>query len=329
MIKLNKNEEEMLKDIQFIDLFSGIGAFRIAFESFGARCVFSIDKDKYASQTYDKNFNTQSHGDICNFKEENIPEHDILCAGFPCQAFSISGKQLGFEDMRGTLFFEIIRILQYHKPKIIFLENVSNLEKHDHGKTFKIIKENLEKLNYNIYYKVINASEYGVAQSRKRIYIICIRRDIDNHHFMFPNPTNEDVALEDILLKDDVDEFILKKEYKLDENKLDVPRSNNPIRVGTVNKGGQGDRIYSDKGHAITLSATGGGNGSKTGLYYINGIVRKLHPRETARLMGFPENYEINSSTAQAHKQFGNSIIIDILQYIIRQIIVDGSIYND
>ncbi|MBO7719864.1 MAG: DNA (cytosine-5-)-methyltransferase [Methanosphaera sp.] len=328
MIKLNENEKDMLKNLRFIDLFSGIGAFRIAFESFGANCVFSIDKDKYASETYDKNFNTKSRGDICNINEKDIPEHDILCAGFPCQAFSVSGKQLGFEDMRGTLFFEITRIVKHHKPKIIFLENVSNLEKHDNGKTFRIIKENLEKLGYNLYYKVINASEYGVAQSRKRIYIICIRKDIDNHQFKFPKPTNEDVALEDILLKDNMDEFILNKEYKLDESKLNTSRTNKPIRVGTVNKGGQGDRIYSNKGHAITLSATGGGNGAKTGLYYIDNKVRKLHPRETARLMGFPEDYEINPSTAQAHKQFGNSIIVDILQYIIRELINDGSVYN-
>lgn len=329
MIKLDENEKNMLKNIRFIDLFSGIGAFRIAFESFGAECVFSIDKDKYACETYDTNFNTQSHGDIRDIGEKDVPEHDILCAGFPCQAFSISGKQMGFEDMRGTLFFEIIRIVQYHRPKIIFLENVSNLERHDNGKTFNIIRENLEKLDYNLYYKVINASQYGVAQSRKRIYIICIREDIDNHNFMFPNPTNKDVALEDILLKENTDEFILNKEYKLDKSKLNTPRSNKPIRVGTVNKGGQGDRIYSDKGHAITLSATGGGNGSKTGLYYVDEKVRKLHPRETARLMGFPEDYKVNPSTAQAHKQFGNSIVVDVLQYIIEKLIEDGSIYND
>ena len=202
MIRLNENEKDMLNNIRFIDLFSGIGAFRIAFESFGAKCVFSIDKDKYASETYDKNFNTQSHGDICNFKEEDIPEHDILCAGFPCQAFSISGKQLGFDDMRGTLFFEIIRIVKHHTPKIIFLENVSNLRKHDPGKTFAIIKENLEKSGYNIYSKVINASKYGIPQSRKRIYIICIRKDIDNKEFNFPKPTQKDIALEDILLNE-------------------------------------------------------------------------------------------------------------------------------
>lgn len=328
MINLSENEKELLKDMRFIDLFSGIGAFRIAFESFGAKCVYSIDKDKYACETYDTNFNTHSHGDIRNINEEDIPKHDILCAGFPCQAFSISGKQLGFEDIRGTLFFEIIRIANHHKPKIIFLENVSNLERHDHGKTFITIKENLERLGYNIYYKVINASEYGIAQSRKRIYIICIREDIDNQNFKFPDPTNEDVALEDILLKGNMNEFMLNKKYKLDTSKLNNSRSNKPIRVGTVNKGGQGDRIYSDKGHAITLSATGGGNGSKTGLYYIDNNVRKLHPRETARLMGFPDEYEINPSIAQAHKQFGNSIIVDILQYIIRELIKDGSIYN-
>ena len=328
MITLNNNEKTALKNTKYIDLFSGIGGFRLAFDSFGAQCVFSIDKDKYAAQTYEENFKTQALGDIRKIDEKEIPPHDILCAGFPCQAFSISGKQLGFKDTRGTLFFEIVRIINYHKPKLILLENVSNLKRHDKGKTFKTMKKTLRDLGYNIYCQILNSSEYGIPQSRKRTYVVCIRKDIDNHGFKFPTPTNKNVALEDILLEQDCEEFILTKKYDLNKNKLIKNRTNKPVRVGTVNKGGQGDRIYSDKGHAITLSATGGGNGSKTGLYYIKNKVRKLHPRETARLMGFPDTYIINQSISQAHKQFGNSVVIDVLQQIIKEIIHDGSIYN-
>lgn len=330
MKKIPEEYVNRLNGVKFIDLFSGIGAFRLAFESYGAGCVFSIDNDKYASETYDENFDTESFGDICQVDEKYIPEHDILCAGFPCQAFSISGKQLGFNDTRGTLFFEVIRIIRYHNPKIVFLENVSNLERHDNGNTFKVMKDSLERLGYNIYYKVLNASDYGVAQSRKRMYILCIRCDIDNHDFKFPKKTERIICLDDILMDNsECEEFILKKKYRLDKKKFITDKVNKPVRIGTVNKGGQGDRIYSSEGHAITLSASGGGNGSKTGLYYVDGVVRKLHPRETARLMGFPEEYKINKSTSQAHKQFGNSIVVDVLQYIIEELIIDGSIYNE
>lgn len=320
-----------LNNITFIDLFSGIGGFRLALESFGAKCLFSIDNNKAATTTYDINFNTNSYGDITLLNEEDIPYHDILCAGFPCQAFSISGKQKGFEDTRGTLFFDVIRIAKYHKPKILFLENVSNLKNHDKGRTFKIIKKTLKSIGYNIYYETLNASNFGVPQARKRIYIIAIRKDIDNHNFKFPYQTNELVSIKKILLpNDECEDFFLKKEYDLDLSKVRKYNNiqNKPLRVGTVNKGAQGDRIYSQNGHAITLSAEGGGNGAKTGLYYIDGKIRKLHPRETARLMGFPDNYILNSSSNQAHKQFGNSVIVDIIQYITKEIINDGSVFN-
>ncbi|WP_304123188.1 DNA cytosine methyltransferase [Methanosphaera cuniculi] len=329
MIKLDKEYTNELNGLKFIDLFSGIGAFRLALESFKAECVFSADIDKHATQTYDLNFHSNSRCDIKDVNAKDIPHHDILCAGFPCQSFSIAGKQEGFKDVRGTLFFDIIRIIKEHKPKIVFLENVSNLKQHDKGKTFKVIKNLLRNENYNIYSEILNASDFGIPQSRKRIYLICIRKDIDNYKFKFPRPLNKITSLKDILLPDKYcSDFILEKEYQLDESKVRKynKKMNKPLRVGIVNKGAQGDRIYSDYGHAITLSATSGGNGSKTGLYYINENVRKLHPRETARLMGFPENYKFNESVTQAHKQFGNSIVVDVLQYITCEIINSGCI---
>ncbi|MFR3376637.1 MAG: DNA cytosine methyltransferase [Methanobrevibacter smithii] len=332
MIDIKNEYKSKLNNISFIDLFCGIGGFRLALESFGAECLFSIDNNKQAVDTYDTNFNSNSYGDITKLNEINVPKHDILCAGFPCQSFSISGKQKGFEDTRGTLFFDVVRIADYHKPKILFLENVGNLKNHDKGRTFKIIKNTLRSIGYNVYYDILNASNFGVPQARKRIYIIAIRKDIDNHNFKFPQETNELISIKNILLpNEECEDLMLKKEYDLDLDKVKKFNKiqNRPLRIGTVNKGGQGDRIYSENGHAITLSAEGGGNGARTGLYYIDKKIRKLHPRETARLMGFPEDYILNPSINQAHKQFGNSVIVDMIQYITKEIVNDGSVFNE
>ncbi|GAA5819281.1 MAG: DNA (cytosine-5-)-methyltransferase [Methanobrevibacter sp. CfCl-M3] len=331
MIKIEENYKNSLDKIKFIDLFCGIGGFRLALESFGAECVYSIDIDKHACSTYKLNFGDYPLGDITKEDVEKIPYHDILCAGFPCQAFSISGKQKGFDDTRGNLFFDIARIVGYHKPKILLLENVKNLKKHDKGNTFRTIKNTLNELEYNVYFDIINASKYDIPQSRERIYLICIRKDLDNHNFHFPQQLNVNTSLNDILIdENECEEYIINKKYVLDEKKIKkykkiAPR---PLRVGTVNKGGQGDRIYLPNGHAITLSAEGGGTGAKTGLYLVNNVVRKLHPRETARLMGFPDSFKFNPSVSQSHKQFGNSVIINIIQYLIKKIVDDGSIYN-
>ena len=156
----------MLENYRFIDLFAGIGGFRIALESFGANCVFSSEWDKYAQKVYEANFGELPEGDITQISENNIPNHDILCGGFTCQPFSISGKQKGCEDIRGTLFFDIARIVEYHQPKVLFLENVRNFETHDDGKTLKIVKATLRDLGYDVFHKVLNASYFGLPQNR-------------------------------------------------------------------------------------------------------------------------------------------------------------------
>lgn len=329
MIEIKGKYKNALKNIKFIDLFCGLGGFRLALESYGATCVFSLDIDKHVCTTYEKNFGECPEGDITKIDAKDIPKHDILCAGFPCQAFSISGKQRGFEDTRGTLFFDVVRIAEHHKPKLLLLENVKNLKKHDNGRTFKIIKSTLIDLGYNVYDHVINACDFGVPQARERIYIVCIRNDVQKNPFKFPQPLYKTLSMENVLIENVEEPKYITKPYTLNTTKLTNARStskNKPIRVGTVNKGGQGDRIYDPKGVAITLSAEGGGTGAKTGLYYINQKVRKLHPRECARLMGFPDDYKINSLPAQAYKQFGNSVVVDVLQYIIKEIIEEGSI---
>ena len=162
--------------IKFIDLFCGIGGFHLAMRGIKSKCVFASEWDKNCQDVYEKNFKIKPHGDITKIDEKNIPEHDLLFAGFPCQAFSISGKRLGFEDARGTLFFDVARIIKFHNPKVIFLENVKNFLRHDNGKTMQVVKSILEELNYNVFFSLLNASNYEVPQSRERIYIVAFKK---------------------------------------------------------------------------------------------------------------------------------------------------------
>ena len=325
MIDTDKNS---LQNYNFIDLFAGIGGFHFALESMGANCVFASEWDTYASETYEQNFNLKPFGDITQINEKNIPTHDILCGGFPCQAFSISGKQKGFEDTRGTLFFDIARIVDYHKPKVLFLENVKNLAKHDDGQTIKTILKTLQNLGYNVFTEVLNSSNFGLPQNRQRIYIIGFHNSICSDDFKFPIPPNEPVCLEHILENEPKNAKIIErsdieiyKNYSVSNSLFaEIELLNKPIQIGKVNKGGQGERIYHPLGHAITLSAYGGGVGSKTGLYLVNQKIRKLSPRECARVQGFPDTFILNSSDAQSYKQFGNSVSVNVLQYILIEI---------
>jgi len=309
----------------FIDLFAGIGGFRIALENLGGKCVFSSEIDKYAGQTYLANFGELPHGDITlEETKQHIPKNfDVLCGGFPCQAFSIAGHRRGFEDARGTLFFDIAEIVKKHRPKVVFLENVKNLVAHDKGKTLRVILRILaQELRYKVSYQVLNASNFGLPQNRERIYIVGFREDIQQN-FSFPRPTNTQISLENVLENNPQISFIdrndieIYKEIHVQNNlfgKQELP--NKPIQIGKVNKGGQGERIYHPIGHAITLSAYGGGIGSKTGLYYIDGKIRKLTPRECARIQGFPDNFVLPNSKNIAYKQFGNSVAIKVVQAI-------------
>jgi len=326
----------MFSQINYIDLFAGIGGFHQAMNSFGGKCVFASEWDKEASKTYFENYGILPSGDITKIKEEDIPSHDMLCGGFPCQAFSISGKQKGFEDTRGTLFFDVARIVKYHKPKVLLLENVRNLEKHDNGKTLKTVVGTLKKLNYFVFHKVLNASHYGLPQNRERIFIVCLRKDLGINNFKFPKPLNTKVSLIDVLERNPEDakiidrpDTVFTRTFEPQVNLLgELELPNRPIQIGYVNKGGQGERIYSPYGHAITLSAYGGGAGAKTGLYYINGVIRKLSPRECARVQGLPDSFKIISSLTQAYKQFGNSVAVNVLKALITEIYETGVFEN-
>ena len=321
-------KNQKLGNYEFIDLFAGIGGFHYALKSFGAKAAFASEIDKKAATVYETNHGLKPHGDITKIEAKTIPKHDILCGGFPCQAFSISGKQKGFEDTRGTLFFDIARIAHYHQPKILLLENVKNFVRHNDGKTLKTVISTLENLNYKVFYKVLNTSHFGLPQNRQRVYIVAFRNNFYNGNFEFPNKKIIS-SLQDILENNPIDGKVINrpdmeiyKQFDVHKNIFgEIEFPNRPIQIGKVNKGGQGERIYHALGHAITLSAHGGGAGSKTGLYQIDNKIRKLSPRECARLQGFPEDFILPKSVSEAHRQFGNSVSIDVLQYIIEEVI--------
>ena len=318
-------DNKALKDYKFIDLFCGIGGFHLALSSFGAKCVFASDIDKNAREVYEKNFKMKPYGDITKIKVEDIPQHDIICAGFPCQPFSISGNRRGFEDEqgRGKLFFNIVSIAKYHKPKVLLLENVKNFEKHDNGNTLKRVYNELDDIGYKVFHSVLCASDYGVPQQRKRIYIVAFRKDLGIEEFEFPIKRNEHKVLKDILVNQ-IDnktqgQYKIEREYVIHDHER--KRLNKLYRIGEIGLGRQGERIYSIYGQATTLSSQGGGLGGKTGMYLIRNKVRKLYPRECARLMGFPDAFQLADSQEKNYKQFGNSVVVDVLQYIIYNIV--------
>lgn len=311
-------KNKSLKGMTFIDLFAGLGGFRLALESLGAKCVYSNEWDKAVIEVYKENFGDVPEGDITQVDENSIPNHDILCAGFPCQAFSISGKQKGFEDSRGKLFFDVARIVKAKKPKIVFMENVKNFAKHDNGHTLEVAQKTMEELGYTFYQKILNSVDFGIPQNRERLYMVCFRNDMLVSKFEYPKPFKLTRHVQDFLIdnKAMVKDLYVERPDTYFNGREDNIYSDKPIRLGIVNKGGQGERIYSVKGVAITLSADGGGVFSRTGGYLINGKTRKLHPRECARIMGYPDTYKISDNFNQAYKQLGNSVVIDVLQLI-------------
>jgi len=326
MIRIKRTYKQVLQNYRFIDLFCGIGGFHLALSAFGAKCVFASDIDAEARKVYFNNFNIEPEGDIKNIYAEDIPAHDILCGGFPCQAFSISGTQAGFDDEKtGRLFFEIIRIAQHHQPQIVLLENVANFEAHNNGKTIERILSELNKIGYTAFKKVLCASDYGIPQYRRRLYIVAFRDNLNINDFKFPEKKILRRKLVNLLEPQnsatDASEinraYHIRDGYQRIEDECRKPY----IRIGEIGLGRQGERIYSTKGCAVTLSASSGGLGGRTGIYLVDNKIRKLTPRECARLMGFPNKYKIAKTSNMAYQQFGNSVVVDVLQHIIIKII--------
>ena len=324
---LVKAKEEPAHDgeaFSFIDLFAGIGGMRIAFESAGSRCVYSNEWNKYSQQTYYANFGVQPDGDITKVVAENIPDHDILVAGFPCQPFSIAGvskknslgRATGFEDKtQGTLFFDVCRILKAKRPKAFMLENVKNLCSHDRGRTFKIIQESLNELNYKVFYQIVDGKNY-VPQHRERIVIVGFdtNRYGDDFDFEFAlTPPNRQPIVRDILEK------AVDEKYTLSD-KLWIYLQNYAAKHREAGNG-FGYGIAPLDGITRTISARYYKDGSEILIEQEGKNPRRLTPRECARLQGFPDSFKIPVSDTQAYKQFGNSVVVPLMTDIAKLIV--------
>lgn len=310
-----------------ISLFCGVGGIDIAFENAGFKTVFANDIDTYACKTFDNNFNIKATcDDVKNLKAKDLPDFDCLIAGFPCQAFSVAGYRKGFEDTRGTLFFEIARILQEKKPQVVFLENVKNLVAHDNGKTFNVILSSLKDIGYHVRYIVLNACEYGnIPQNRERIYIVGFLNEDFANRFYFPNPIPLTTKLKDVI---DFDHKIEEKFYYTEEKY--------PKIVKAMKEFNNQDTLYQWRRQYVrqnksnlspTLTANMGTGGHNVPLVITNYGIRKLTPKECFNLQGFPQDFKLpNISTAQLYKQAGNSVCVTVIERIAKNIfdIING-----
>ncbi len=322
---VKKKEHKSEKaEFRFIDLFAGIGGMRIAFDRAGGQCVFSSEWNKYSQQTYFTNFGEQPEGDITKVSAKSIPEHDILVAGFPCQPFSIAGvskknslgRATGFEDKtQGTLFFDVCRILKEKRPKSFLLENVKNLCSHDRGRTFEIIRESLDELNYKIFYDVLDGQNF-VPQHRERILIVGFDKERygENIDFDFNiTPITPKPVIKDILEKKVDDKYTLS-------DKLWTYLQNYAAKHKAAGNG-FGYGIASPKGVARTISARYYKDGSEILIEQKGKNPRRLTPRECARLQGFTDDFKIPVSDTQAYKQFGNSVVVPLMENVARLIV--------
>jgi DNA (cytosine-5)-methyltransferase 1 len=299
----------------FIDLFAGIGGIRLGFEKFKGECVFTSEWDKYSKITYKANFGDEPDGDITKTDVKEIPKHDILLGGFPCQPFSNAGLKQGFDDTRGTLFFDVARIIEYRKPAMILLENVKGFVNHDKGRTMKIVKETLEDLGYNVFYKVLNARDFGIPQNRERIYIVGInKRKLGSIGFKFPEPSYKPTKLGDILENKVDDKYTLS-------NKLWQGHKRR-LKEHRAKGNGFGYSLFDrNSKYTSTISARYYKDGSEILIEQKNKNPRKLTPREAARLQGFPEDFKIPVSDTQAYRQFGNSVAVPVISAIAKEMV--------
>jgi DNA (cytosine-5)-methyltransferase 1 len=319
--------------MKFVDLFSGIGGFRIGLESQGNECIFSSDFDKYACETYEKNFGDYPYSDITLLNEEKIPDHDILSAGFPCQPFSIAGYRKGFDDVRGTLFFDIYRILREKKPKVFILENVKGLINHDKGNTFKTMLNYLaksvngeknidafkENLGYTVFWSVLNASNFGVPQNRERVFIIGFRDK--NTKFQFPVYTGKKKTLVDILDSrperkelSTLSKGYIKK-YLREHEKFKQIKDLDYLIAYEIRKSRTNFRFDNLSPCLTTKMGTGGNN-----VPYLVNQDRFLTLKECLKIQGFPENFKLTNSYSHALRQIGNSVAVPVVKALAKEI---------
>lgn len=296
----------------FIDLFAGIGGIRLGFESVGGKCVFSSEFDEDACKTYEANFGEHPSGDITKIEAKDIPDFDILLGGFPCQAFSIIGKKEGFaNETCGTLFFEIERILKEKRPRAFMLENVRNLTAHDGGKTFKVIREHLEALGYNVFAKVLNALDYGAPQKRERIIIVGF---LENVMFTFPEPVpvEKRKTLSDILEKD-VDKKYYVKDY-IRESRLERIKDKSYPKPYISHENMAGSITPHPYSSALRAGASAN--------YILINDERRPTEREMLRIQGFPDTYKIVVSYGKVKHQCGNSVAVPVIEAVAKQMMI-------
>ena len=322
MTKLINDEQKhnKAKKYKAIDLFAGIGGIRRGFQNaFNKKIefVFSSEIDKFAQETYKANYNEDPHGDIIPLvRNKKVPEHDILLAGFPCQAFSIAGHRKGFDDTRGTLFFEVAEIARQRRPKLIFLENVKGFKNHDKGNTYKVVIETLEDLGYTVFSEVLNAKNFGVPQNRERIYIIAFLDENKKIDFKKFKSIQKKSRLGNIL-DDNVD-----AKYTISDKlwaghkrrKLEHRKKGNGFGYSLFNELSE---------YTSTISARYYKDGSEVLIEQKNKNPRKLTPREAARLQGFDDKFKIPVSNTQAYKQFGNSVAVPVIEALAKDLFIE------
>ena len=316
-----------------IDLFSGIGGIRIAFEENGAKCVCSSEIDKNACRTYYENFHDMPLGDVSKIGKKDLPEYDILAGGFPCQPFSLGGLRKGFEDTRGTLFFEVARLLDECRPKAFLLENVQGLVNHDKGRTLRTIEEILRGLHYNFRWKVLNAKDYGIPQNRSRWYCVGFRDDLDvafddecdcdegKARFLFPKKETLVLTLSDIIESNvdkcyAVSDIAMQNILKFQGAYLEKHISAYPLVAYEVRASRCGFR---NDGISPCLTAKMGTGGNNVPIVVSQG--RKFTERECLRIMGFPEWFRIAKNSSHSYKQLGNSVVVPIVSKLAKGII--------
>ena len=318
------------KEIKYIDLFCGLGAFHYAFnllqkEDIKYKCVFSCDVDENIRKIYKENYGILPEGDINEINIKNIPDFDILCAGFPCQPFSIAGKKEGFNDtIKGNLFYSILKIIDMKNPNIIILENVKNLLSIDKGETFDIINTELKKRGYCISFKIIDSKYYNSPQSRQRLFIV--GNKIKKYEFPM-DPYNKIIPVSSIIDQNESKYFNFEGKYNLEKCDKNISTNNCKLLYKIINKitkkgGRQGERVYSIDSCGPTICASSGGPGAKTGLYYINEKIRRLNVKEVLKMFGFNENYKWNTIVNDEEMLFylGNSIVVNVLKVILEKL---------
>ncbi|URP86416.1 DNA-cytosine methyltransferase [Enterobacter phage EC-F2] len=298
--------------MKIIDLCAGVGGVRLGFDKAfgGVECLLTSEIDKFAQQTYIENWGDDNlQGDLFAIDENKVPDHDILLAGFPCQAFSKAGLKLGFDDVRGTVFFEILRIIRAKKPRVLFFENVPELLTHDKGKTFKTIYGLLEAEGYNVFYQRLNTKDFGLPQRRERVFIVCF---LDDVFFSFPVPPRTPTRVGDIL-EDADDSFTLSDNaWKGFRERKERNKANG--------KGFGYQAVTSDSVCTGTITAQYFKDGVQCLVLQDGKNPRRLTPRECFRLQGFPDSFQIPTSKKQAYKQAGNSVSVPVIEAIAKQI---------